>query len=290
MNILERKIVHAATTSFSHVGYPQLILPRHKHEEFELMLFTKGTGKQFVGDNVVEYKAGDMALIGSNIPHFHFCDALLSGEKVINSSGETLQFPLSIFPSAMEAIPDYEAIDLLLKRSQHGIRFYDEGLWQQVYDLVMDIDNHTGIKRIMQLYMILDILSKSRNYTLICETAYYADNSREDNNQPVNMVYTYLFNHFREKITLQQIADYVKQNPAALCRYFKKRTDKSIFHCLSEIRIEHACRLLSHSNLPVSQIAYECGFNNLSYFNRQFQSIVNYSPTAYRDRLGGIKL
>ena len=79
------------------------------------------------------------------------------------------------------------------------------------------------------------------------------------------------------------MADYVKQNPSALCRYFKQRTDKSIFQCLAEIRIEHACKLLSYSNLSVSQIAFESGFNSVPYFIKQFQSITEKTPGEYRE-------
>ncbi len=86
----------------------------------------------------------------------------------------------------------------------------------------------------------------------------------------------------KEKITLREIADYVKLNSSALCRYFRQRTDKSIFQCLAEIRVEHACILLSYSNLSVSQIAYESGYGNVPYFIKQFESITRQTPKEYR--------
>ena len=101
-------------------------------------------------------------------------------------------------------------------------------------------------------------------------------------NEPVNRVYTYLFNHFKDKITLNEIAVYVGQNPSALCRYFKQRTDKSIFQCLAEIRIGHACKLLTYSNLTIAQIAYESGYNNVPYFITQFEKITKRTPSEYR--------
>ncbi|MFR4268626.1 MAG: helix-turn-helix domain-containing protein [Parabacteroides merdae] len=86
----------------------------------------------------------------------------------------------------------------------------------------------------------------------------------------------------KEKITLREIADYVKLNSSALCRYFRQRTDKSIFQCLAEIRVEHACILLSYSNLSVSQIADESGYGNVPYFIKQFESITRQTPKEYR--------
>ena len=66
MPILERKIAHKMTTLCSHITYPEFVLPLHKHAEYELMIFTHGSGKQFVGEGVAPYTEGDVALIGSN--------------------------------------------------------------------------------------------------------------------------------------------------------------------------------------------------------------------------------
>ena len=77
MAILERKIIHEIDTSCSHIIYPQFVLPRHKHAEYEIMLFTQGSGKQFVGEGVADFQEGDIALIGSNVPHLHLCNSKL---------------------------------------------------------------------------------------------------------------------------------------------------------------------------------------------------------------------
>lgn len=77
MAILERKIIHERTTLCSRIVYPNFVLPRHKHAEYEIMLFTHGNGKQFVGEGVRNYKEGDVVMIGSNVPHLHLCNAKL---------------------------------------------------------------------------------------------------------------------------------------------------------------------------------------------------------------------
>ncbi|WP_080904725.1 AraC family transcriptional regulator [Parabacteroides sp. Marseille-P3160] len=284
MSILERKIAHGSISSFSHVEYSQFLLPWHRHEELEIMIFTGGEGIQFVGDGEADYKKGDIALIGSNIPHLHLCNDIATGKKESSSSGEALQFTMAVFPNQMDILPDFMEIDALLRKSQYGIRFYDDGLWQEIYNLVMALDKMYGIERIIQLYAILDKLSKSTNYRLVSESIYYQDNILDNNSRPIDLVFKYLFRHFKEKITLAQIAEYVNQDPSALCRAFKKGTDKSIFRCLAEIRIKHACKLLINSSLSISQIAYECGYGSLSFFNEQFKEIVNTAPTGYKKK------
>ena len=88
MPILERKIVHDMATVCSHISYPRFVLPLHKHVEYEIMLFTRGSGKQFVGEGVSEYKVGDIALIGSNVPHLHLCHTKLCPSSANNSDNE----------------------------------------------------------------------------------------------------------------------------------------------------------------------------------------------------------
>ena len=287
MAILERRIIHDVTTLCSHISYPRFVLPLHKHVEFEIMLFTQGSGKQFVGEGVSDYKAGDMALIGSNVPHLHLCHTKLDATSASNpeekaSAGEAIQFRPDIFPGQMEGIPDYHLIHDLLQKSQYGIRFYDEGLFDEMLEMVREFDSSGYTSRIVCLLRMLEKLHDCQHFRLLSDTAYNQANLIPDVKEPVNKVYAYLYNHFKEKVTLGEIAEFVNQNPAALCRYFKQRTDRSIFQCLAEIRIEHACKLLTYSKMNVSQIAYESGYNSVTHFVAQFEKITKRTPSEYR--------
>jgi hypothetical protein len=120
MAILERKIIHEIDTSCSHIIYPQFVLPRHKHAEYEIMLFTQGSGKQFVGEGVADFQEGDIALIGSNVPHLHLCNSKLNPvANTVCSAGEALQFLPDIFPVHIENLPDYQEIYRLLRKSHY---------------------------------------------------------------------------------------------------------------------------------------------------------------------------
>ena len=287
MPILERKIVHDMATVCSYISYPRFVLPLHKHVEYEIMLFTQGSGKQFVGEGVSDYKAGDIALIGSNVPHLHLCHTKLDATSASNpeekgSAGEAIQFRPDIFPGQMEGIPDYHLIHDLLQKSQYGIRFYDEGLFDEMLEMVREFDSSGYTSRIVCLLRMLEKLHDCQHFRLLSDTAYNQANLIPDVKEPVNKVYAYLYNHFKEKVTLGEIAEFVNQNPAALCRYFKQRTDRSIFQCLAEIRIEHACKLLTYSKMNVSQIAYESGYNSVTHFVAQFEKITKRTPSEYR--------
>lgn len=182
----------------------------------------------------------------------------------------------------MEGIPDYHLIHDLLQKSQYGIRFYDEGLFDEMLEMVREFDSSGYTSRIVCLLRMLEKLHDCQHFRLLSDTAYNQANLIPDVKEPVNKVYAYLYNHFKEKVTLGEIAEFVNQNPAALCRYFKQRTDRSIFQCLAEIRIEHACKLLTYSKMNVSQIAYESGYNSVTHFVAQFEKITKRTPSEYR--------
>lgn len=291
MAILERKIIHGMTTMCSHISYPHFVLPLHKHVEFEIMLFTKGSGKQFVGEGTSNFKEGDVALIGSNVPHLHLCDTKLQPSTSDNKkelepcAGEAVQFRPELFPPQMKDIPDYRPIYDLLQKSQYGVRFYGGGIYEDMMEMVHELDSTKHTARIICLFRMLDRLYRCHHTELLSDTAYNSSNLMSNVEEPVNKVYSYLYNHFKEDISLQDIAEYVKQNPSALCRYFKQRTDKSIFQCLAEIRIEHSCKLLAYSEMTISQVAYESGYNSLTHFFTQFERYTKRTPSEYRNQI-----
>ena len=308
MPILERKIAHKMTTLCSHITCPEFVLPLHKHAEYELMIFTHGSGKQFVGEGVAPYAQGDVALIGSYVPHLHLCKSqmkcggnvekdklgngvdadLKSGlDDRLFSSGEVIQFSPDLFPSSLLNLPDYAHISELLSKSQYGMRFYDEGLHDELMAMMQTFDSSTHTARLIILLQILDRLYHCRKTQLLSPTAYNNANRQPELEDPIGRIYTYLYNNFRGKVVLKDLADFVGQNPTSLCRYFKKSTDKSVFQVLAEIRIEYACKLLANSDLTISEVAFSSGYNTPTLFFKQFQKIIHLTPAEYRREING---
>lgn len=284
-SILYRKIIHKTGQSFSYNDNTPFTQPLHYHNEFELIYFTAGSGKEYIGDTVICYKSGDLTLIGSKTPHLHLCDSL-TNHSLEKSSCNILQFPLSVFPTNMSEIQEFYDIDILLKESSHGIRFRIGSEANKLNRIMNRINREQGIKRIISLYEILNILSNCRNRDTISSLNFQIPTLNYNANDPVDRIYSYIRSNFRKSINLKLIAEYVKLNPTSLCRLFKHKTGKTIFYVLNEIRIEYACKLLLHSNLTSSQIAYEVGYNNLSYFNKVFKTITKQTPIEYKNSLG----
>ena len=101
------------------------------------------------------------------------------------------------------------------------------------------------------------------------------DSERLDN------IYQYVLSNFDREISLEEISGVANLSVHSFCRYFKTKTNKTFTNFLLEIRIGHACKLLLETDLNISQICFECGFNNLSNFNRYFKKFVQKTPTEY---------
>jgi AraC-like DNA-binding protein len=96
-------------------------------------------------------------------------------------------------------------------------------------------------------------------------------------------VMSYTMEHFDQPIPLEAISEVASMTKNAFCKYFKKRTNKTYVQFLTELRVEHACKLLQQKkDASISMVAYESGFGNLSNFNRQFKMIKQMSPSEYR--------
>jgi AraC-like DNA-binding protein len=107
---------------------------------------------------------------------------------------------------------------------------------------------------------------------------------KDTEGQRMSAVFAYTMNHFQKEITLETIAREAAMTKNAFCKYFKKRTNKTYFTFLNELRIEESCRLLQRKeDLSVAEVAERSGFQNISHFNRKFKLFKGKTPRAYRN-------
>jgi AraC-like DNA-binding protein len=179
--------------------------------------------------------------------------------------------------------PAFVNILQLLKRAKLGICFYGETrklAEKKMYSMLP----MNGFDQTMELIALLNQLACSQEYKSISCIG-FADILNESDTHKMNNIYQFIIDHFKEQITLNQIAAFANMTPQAFCKYFKIRTKKTFSFFLNEVKISFACRLLIEKNLNVLQICYESGFNNLSNFNRQFKRINKITPMEYKKSL-----
>ena len=106
--------------------------------------------------------------------------------------------------------------------------------------------------------------------------------TNEVNQTRISDVQRYISRHYREELSLSELAAVAHLAPSTLCHIFKRMTGRSIFQHISAVRIQHVMEMLQNTDLTMKAIAYDCGFNTLTNFNRQFKCLTGCTPTEWR--------
>jgi AraC-like DNA-binding protein len=258
--------------------------PWHYHPEVELLYCQQGRGTNFVGNSIRSIEEGELLLFGSNLPHTRQRDR----EYYSQHPGEEPQSVVVQFKPDFLGVHFFErkefaSIKGLLERSHRGLKFFGRArasVAQKLEKLELAVSSSHSI---LTLLTILEELAGTDEFIYL-NSVNYKSLAHEQASQRINQVYLYTIEHFREPISLAEVADLTNHTPASFCRYFKARTRKSYFQYLSEIRIAYACEKLMEGNWGVSEVCFNSGFNNLSNFHKQFRRIMKTTPSEYRKR------
>jgi AraC-like DNA-binding protein len=172
-----------------------------------------------------------------------------------------------------------------LEKSQKGISFSQETAFA-LKDRILTLANKTGFDSVLELLSILHDLSTSRNIQLL-SNATFSDNSVSYNSRRLEKVFEFLRKNYNKDITLADVSKLADMTEVSFSRFIKKRTGKTFVDSLNDIRLGYATRLLIDSSETIAEIAYKCGFNNISYFNRLFRKKKNLTPKEFRENYAG---
>jgi AraC-like DNA-binding protein len=257
--------------------------PWHYHPEIEILYCVKGKGTNFIGNCIRTIEEGELLLLGKNVPHTRQRDARYYQENPSEKpESVVIQFRDDFLGEQFFELREFGHIHKLLQRAKVGLKFYGSTL-ETVAQKLKGIKALNTTSAILELLSILDMLARSDEFDFL-NAANYVSDAHEKYSQKINKVYHFTIEHFREPISLAQVASLTNHSPAAFCRYFKTRTRKSYFEYLTEIRIAYACERLMEGNLDVTQVCFASGFNNLSNFHRQFKKVMSLTPSEYRHR------
>ncbi len=265
---------------------PYFTYPWHFHSEFEILYVIEGTGTSYVADNIEAFQAGDLALLGSNLPHFWRSDeryhTLGSLEKI---NYIVIQFPCELFHGSIFNYPEFQSVQQLLKRASRGIRFLPP-FSSKAGSQIRKIARNTGYERVILLLKLLHKMATTENYRLLAGEL-YNQQEHDFTNDRLTKVLHFISTGYQQRIELEKVAEIAHLHPSAFCRFFKEKTGKSVTEYITDLRISYACKLIIEGKLAVSQICFECGFNNLSNFNRAFKKHTGFTPTAYSQNFKG---
>ena len=258
--------------------------PIHFHPEYELNLILNAKGaERVVGDHIFEIDDLELVLVGPNLYH---CWKDKNNKK--NQIHEiTIQFPLDLFGENMLNKNVLKSIKEMLFHSNRGIAF-SKATIRQVLDKIISLSQKRGFDSFIELLTLLYDLSISRDQKLLTNISFQRSDDFQ-NSEKIEKVYNYIKDNFHKKIKLEDAAKLLNMSVVTFTRLVKQRTGKSFIDFVNEIRLGYATRMLIESNKSISEICFECGFNNISNFNRIFKKKQGSTPSDFRNSFTGMR-
>jgi AraC-like DNA-binding protein len=262
----------------------------HYHPEVELIHIEKGTGTQFMGDNIGRFRDGDLLLVGSNLPHYWRCDDIyFEKDSQLRVAATVTHFRVDFLGQHFFELPESKHLIEVLRQACLGIRL-DEKTAGAVRVMLNEMLAASGLDRILLLLNALQRIAQSRDLEVLSTRGFQREFAIEETDR-INRIYAYSLENFKGEISLEQIASVACMSRNSFCRYFKNRTRKTYSKFLHELRIGFACKLLIDDKLTTSQICHEAGFNNFTNFHRYFKDITGKTPAQYKKeyKYAGVK-
>ena len=262
---------------------PYFYTPLHFHITCQLTLILDGKGTRFVGDNIERFEEGEIVFLGSNIPHvFRNDPAYYEPDSKLVARAIHAFFMPDFLGEKFWKLPELAPINKLLEQAERGIKVTGKTnlIVGEKLQRMLELE---GFARMIELFNILQILAASSDLELLASSVVNQSLKKSDSSK-INDVFNYVMHHFSEQIKLDDVAAVASMSPTAFCRYFKKNTKKTFSEFLNEIRIGHACKLITEEKYPIAEVAFLCGYKNISNFNRRFKTIMGVTPSEYQFR------
>lgn len=248
----------------------------HYHPEVEICYIKEGEGHRIVGDSVESFKAGDLVLVGSNLPH------CWTSSEVFNSSIKNMEVYVIQFRSSnlFNDSIEFNRINNLLIDARRGIKFDVVKCPNLIADLTK-IYKSNGLDKYLNLIKLLQKMAATSYKGFLVSKLYAPDYSKKAEVR-IEKVCGYIHQNYRDRISLDELSNLASMNTASFCRFFKKCMGKTIIEYINGLRIDYACFQLQRTSTSIYKIAFDSGYQSLTQFNKVFKKLLKTTPTAYR--------
>lgn len=263
---------------FSH-DYPCELARWHYHPEYELHLIDRSVGHAFIGDYIGDFEPGDLYLIGPFQPHNWVSH--LQNAEIVKGRDVLVQFTGGLVETSQNSsLPELAVLSKLLADAKHGVLF-TAGPLDEARTRLRGIGENKGLAALGRLLTLLDLLASNAEWKTLSSEEYAPD--RTDSGMKwFQDVSDYVLSMLEEPVMLAQTAKHFRMSESTFSRRFHHVFGMNFSTYLRKLRVGRACALLRESNDPVTAIAYDCGYRNISNFNRQFATETGRTPSAYR--------
>lgn len=251
----------------------KVIQESHVHPYYEIFYLVNGDCTFFINHDIYKLNKGDLVIVPEGELH----------KSTYPQRGFSEQYCLCFKDNNLEWLKDIiggEIVNASLKMGVISIpekrRDYVEALMKKMLfeSKEQDILSAAFIK-IGLIELLLFIIRCQRFEQNVIKEI-------DVDNQLMQQIATYIYNNYNQKITLEHMADKFHISKSYLSKKFKSVTGFGFKEYLVNVRIKNACTLLLDTNKSITDIAFECGFNDSNYFGDAFRHVKGMSPNKYR--------
>jgi len=249
----------------------------HAHSNYELNYIVSGSGKRIIGHNISDFSKGDLIFLPPHVPH---CWYSLDTQTNEVSVAYVTHFNEKITSLDFSRIPELEKVVNLFRSIRKGIWFKGEKT-EKAGNIIKKMANLRGIERYIELMKVFQLLIQIEDREYLIQPISH-DNLFDRDHDIIDKVFKYIYNNIKTGISLKQAAELVFKEPANFCKYFKTKTNQTFMEYVTNVRIWMAAKLLVETKMQITEICYECGYNNLANFHHYFKLVMNKTPSEYR--------
>jgi AraC-like DNA-binding protein len=260
---------------------PQFYPHLHRHKEAQLIWIIKGEGTLIAENTMHSFKPDNIFMIAPNQSH------VFKGSRQTpsNADGEGIH-SISVFydPNGHLAnflqLPELSQLNTFLKEYKCGFKLPDEYV-HSVSKHILKLKASSNMDQMLHFLHLLRTFCRMSPKPKHLST-FSKEHITDGEGMRMGNIYNYVLQHFRNALTLEEVAAEAHLTPQAFCRYFKKHTGVTFVTFLNEMRINQACKRLTAGEYDsIATVAYNCGFNSITNFNRVFKSVAGASPKEY---------
>lgn len=316
MKPLCEKVIPDENSSWRYFRYEwdHMDLNWHYHPEYEICLTLNSYGMRYVGDHIARYGDYDLVIIGPDMPHGWQSEANLDvftdeaskndclkggsstavglKEPALKGSASksrvkevvyVAQIPAAWLHQIVNEQRELASLHSLLTHAKRGVLFSEETA-RNAYNVFIAMETANPFKRYILLLELLALLQQDSQQELLSSTLFTHGSKLDFTVKKLDKVIEHIYDNYTQSLSAQDLAKLAHMSTNHFHRFFKKRTEKTLTEFINQLRIAKACKLLLSNQSPISTISDQCGFNNLSNFNRRFIQFKGVTPSRFRQR------
>lgn len=254
----------------------------HQHPQAQLTLIVEGRGQLLVGDYVGRFEPGDVYLLAESVPHVFRSDSdYYKEDSELKIEGNTIFLDFKALNKSFSDVEDFH--DLIHLNEKIAGCFKITGKTREDVAVMLErFGEYSGLTRLWHCIHILSLLDFSSNEMVALNQIPAVKSMTERDGRRMDQVMRYILDNSKRQISLEEIAEQAYMSKEAFCRFFKLRTRRTFTQYVQQLRVTEAKKLLLETELSISQVSYQVGFQTLSHFNKTFKNLTEMTPKEWR--------